>query len=300
MRKSQYAMEFVILASVMILVILGFFALTSSRVLEAKDEGNKKIAENIADLVYREIETAKSVNNGYARVFTVPKTVNGVTYIINLTDNRELIVNYLGSEYIRFVPSNVSGNLSVGSIEIKKLNGIIYLRGISECNDHTDNDGDGLIDMLDPGCSDPLDNDESNCGDNVCTGSENCASCTFDCGACPIILFQVKNSLSTIIRFDNNGNAILKGTLQQNTIPQATSDDEFIINDNNGNNVAIINMVTGNMVIKGSLNENQQTLNPSPSGSNFVVKNSDGATVSYIDDLGNFFLKGALIQNGNL
>ena len=131
MPKSQSAVEFVVLASFMLLVILGFFAFTSSRVLEAKDEGNKKIAENIADLVYREIETAKSVNNGYVRVFTVPKTVNGVTYTINLTDDRELIVNYLGYEYVRFVPSNVTGNLSVGSIEIRKSNDVIYLRNIS-------------------------------------------------------------------------------------------------------------------------------------------------------------------------
>lgn len=131
MRKSQSAIEFVVLASFMLLVILGFFALTSSRVLDAKEEGNKKIAENIADLVYREIETAKSVNNGYTRIFTVPKTVNGVTYTINLTDNRELIVNYLGYEYIKFVPSNVTGNLSIGSIEIRKLDDVVYLRNIS-------------------------------------------------------------------------------------------------------------------------------------------------------------------------
>ena len=131
MRKSQYALEFVILASIMVLAILGFFALTSSRVLDAKEEGSKKIAEDIADLVYREIETAKSVNNGYTRVFTIPQTVNGVTYAINLTDNRELTVNYLGYEYVKFIPSNVSGNLSAGTIEIKKLAGVIYLRGLS-------------------------------------------------------------------------------------------------------------------------------------------------------------------------
>lgn len=299
MRKSQSAIEFVILASFMLLVILGFFALTSSRVLEAKEEGNKKIAENIADLVYREIETAKSVNNGYIRVFTVPKTVNGAAYTINLTDNRELIVTYLGYEYIRFVPSNVSGNLSVGSVEIKKLDDVIYLRGISECNDKIDNDGDGLIDMLDPGCSDPADNDESNCGDSVCTGNENCARCIIDCGQCPVTEFEVKNSLSTVIRFYGDGNVILKGTLQQNTIPQATSDDEFIIRDSNGNNVAVINMATGNMFIKGTLQENQLTLNPSPTSSNFIVKNSDGIVVAYIDELGNFLLKGHLTQNGN-
>jgi hypothetical protein len=32
----------------------------------------------------------------------------------------------------------------------------------SQCSDLVDNDGDGLIDMADPGCADPADNDESN------------------------------------------------------------------------------------------------------------------------------------------
>jgi len=67
---------------------------------------------------------------------------------------------------------------------------------LTECVDNVDNDGDGDIDVNDPGCwenqfdpstYDPLDNDESNCGDFVCEGSDMDPGnwCVFDCGTPP-------------------------------------------------------------------------------------------------------------------
>lgn len=125
--KSQSAMEFVVLASFMLLVILGFFAVTSSRLLDAKEEGNRKIAEDIAALAYNEIEITKSVNDGYIRIFAMPQTVNGINYSISVIDNRELIVSYLGHEHVRFLPSNVTGNIIKGNNKISKNNGVTFL-----------------------------------------------------------------------------------------------------------------------------------------------------------------------------
>ena len=127
LQKSQSAMEFIVLASFMLLVILGFFAVTSSRILEAKEEGDRKIAEDIAALAYNEIEIAKSVNDGYIRNFVMPQTVNGVNYSISITDNTELVANYLGIEHVKFLPANVTGNITKGNNKISKSNGVIFL-----------------------------------------------------------------------------------------------------------------------------------------------------------------------------
>lgn len=130
-KKSQSAVEFVVLASFMFLVILSLLAIISSTVIEAKEEGSRKIAGDIAEFVYKEIETAKSVRDGYMRIFYVPQAVNGINYYINITDSRELTVNYLDNEHVRFLPSNVSGNLSKGPNQIRKINGVIYVQPVS-------------------------------------------------------------------------------------------------------------------------------------------------------------------------
>jgi len=126
-QKSQSAIEFIVLASFMLLVIVGFFAVTSSKVLESKEEANRQISQDIAEFAYKEIEIAKSVNDGYTRTFVMPQTVNGVNYNITIIDNRELIVNYLEHEYVKFLPSNVTGDITKGSNKISKSNGIVYI-----------------------------------------------------------------------------------------------------------------------------------------------------------------------------
>jgi len=302
MPKSQSAVEFIVLASFMLLVILGFFAVTSSRVLEAKDEGDRKTAEDIAELAYREVEIAKSVNDGYIRVFSIPQTVNGVNYTINITDNRELSVNYLGNEYVRFLPSDVIGNISKGFNQISKIKGIIYISLFEppqECGDLLDNDLDGKIDLEDAGCANEKDKDETNCGDSICEGGETCVLCNSDCGVCPFPSFiYFRNTGSNVAKLDAYGNVVLKGSFQHNFNPNPGGNDEFIVYSG-GEPVAMINLNNGKMFIKGYIYQNQVNLSPSPPDTDFIVKNSNEATIAYIDNSGNLYLKGRLTQNSN-
>lgn len=111
--KSQSAIEFVSLATFMFMVMVVVFALVGSNLSEAREQANQQIAEDIASLVYREIEIALSVNCGYARTFEVPKSVNGADYNIGIVDNRELTVDYLGYEHVKFLPLFIAGELKI-------------------------------------------------------------------------------------------------------------------------------------------------------------------------------------------
>lgn len=168
----------------------------------------------------------------------------------------------------------------------------------TQCNDNNDNDGDGRIDLNDAGCASLSDDDETNCPDNICEGPETCLTCRLDC--CPTLeILIMKNTISNVLSFAESGNVVLRGAFQRNTLPIPTSDDEFIVRDSSGANVAIVNLVTGNMVIKGDLLENQASLIPPEASSDFIVKDSNGNVISYIDEQGNFHLKGTLMQRGN-
>jgi len=50
-----------------------------------------------------------------------------------------------------------------------------------ECDDGSDNDGDSAIDYNDSGCASPTDDDETDCGDGVCEGGETYVTCPADC-----------------------------------------------------------------------------------------------------------------------
>ena len=125
--KSQFALEFIVLIAFMFLIFVGFFAVVSARILEAKEGENKQIAQSLANLVFDEIKLANSAANGYSRTFNVPSKIKGNTYAISIASNRELTVNYLGNEHVIFLPGNVQGNVNFGQNAISKPNGTVFL-----------------------------------------------------------------------------------------------------------------------------------------------------------------------------
>jgi hypothetical protein len=108
------------------------------------------------------------------------------------------------------------------------------------------------------------------------------------------MVFRVLNaSAAPVALIDEQGNLFLKGTLTSGT-PQASSNDEFRVKNQSNNDVAIIDMVTGNMVIAGTNHENQTDLS---SATNFIIKTWQNAVVAYIDASGNLYLKGKVYPN---
>lgn len=307
-KRAQFTLEFIVLIAFMFTVFLVAMGVITSKILDAREAERQQVAESIATLARSEIELAASVSDGYRREFRLPKLIDGNTYDIEVLGNREIVVNYIDKEYVAFLKVNVYGPIGPGLNVISKIGGVIYLDYLQpavECEDSMDNDGDGYCDFSassctdgsvpgDAGCTSELDPDESDCGDNVCEGSESWPAC-IDCPADDLLLMK---QISDAIKFDEEGAVFLKGTLTENTESFTTTlDDEFVFNDAQGSSVAIINLVSGNMLIKGSLFENQAALNP-PAGNNFVVKNYRGEVVSYIDESGNFYMKKALTENG--
>jgi len=298
MKKAQFATEFLILLSFMFIAFMILLAVTTNIFGSIKEGENLEAAQDVASVVKEEIDLANTMPDGYQRTFALPKKLRGNNYSVRIIDNRELVVDFFDVEHVVFLPSNIVGNVSPGSIKISKSEGVVYLDSVAECNDAIDNDNDGLIDLSDVGCFGLSDNDETNCGDNVCEGPESCFSCSQDCGICPSPGELLFKNINNTVKFDDKGNVILKGLLETNSDTTPTSSDEFILKDGSSN-IAIINLITGNMFIKGNLFENQETLSPSNSSNDFIVKNNLGNIIGYFDESGNLYLKGTLIENGN-
>ncbi len=105
------------------------------------------------------------------------------------------------------------------------------------------------------------------------------------------------DSGANVAIFDDRGNLLLKGTMDPNTTHTATAEDEFIIEDLAGNELAIIDASDGNMYIDGTVYEDQVTLSPSSEDDNFIIEDSSGNTVAYIDNSGDLYLKGVWYED---
>jgi hypothetical protein len=107
------------------------------------------------------------------------------------------------------------------------------------------------------------------------------------------MVFRVLNASAVpIALIDEEGNLFLKGTLTSGTV-QASANDEFRVQAGS-QDVAIIDMATGNMVIAGTSHENQTDLS---GAGNFIIKNWQNNVVAYIDASGNLYLKGKVCPN---
>jgi len=112
--------------------------------------------------------------------------------------------------------------------------------------------------------------------------------------------FCVKNNSDEIVAwFDNLGNLFLKGTLTQQMTPTASANDEFRFQDSNSSDLAIIDTNSGNMYIDGTVYQNQSSPSPSEESDDFIIKDSNGEVVAYIDDSGDVYLKGELYDYSN-
>lgn len=125
--NAQFAIEFIVLIAFMFLIFVGVIAVVTSKVLEAKENERQAIAEDIATLAKNEIGLARSVSDGYSRIFNLPNKIEGNTYTIEIIDNRELVVNYIDKEYVLFLQENIVGNINPGTNTITKVNGVVNI-----------------------------------------------------------------------------------------------------------------------------------------------------------------------------
>ena len=130
MKKSQSSIEFVILIAFMLMVAVTFFAFTTNKISETSGDANIQLAEDIADIPFKEVMFAKTVSDGYSRVFTMPSQINNKPYQIAIIENHEIVVNFSGIEAVKFLPDNVSGYLTFGDHLITKEKGNITITPI--------------------------------------------------------------------------------------------------------------------------------------------------------------------------
>ncbi len=124
-KKTQGAIEFVIIFSAFLLFFVAFFSIIKMNMADKDLENERLIAQNVALDVQSEINLAAASSDGYYREFTVPQNIFGAEYEINVTDNRVFV--FIDDFSISYKVNNVTGLLRKGPNVIKRENGTVQL-----------------------------------------------------------------------------------------------------------------------------------------------------------------------------
>jgi hypothetical protein len=106
-KRGQSALEFLILAGFMFTASTMFLVVLSAQSdLMASQQRQQELAL-VAQTIHQEVLQAHRVHDGYARIFELPATANGIPYTVDLLSGREIIVRAGEEEYLMFLPTDV-------------------------------------------------------------------------------------------------------------------------------------------------------------------------------------------------
>jgi hypothetical protein len=134
-KKSQGALEFLLILLFLFIIISVMIYIVSKYSLDFQKSENDKIRDDFVKNILVESEIASKATPGYSRTYVVPEFINK-RYYINVTsgflllkdleygNNETYLYTFLGDVNITFIPTNSSSNVSY--IIFKKPNTISY------------------------------------------------------------------------------------------------------------------------------------------------------------------------------
>ena len=118
-------MELMIFVSIGLIILVTYFTFFFTQTKNYNLEKEKTLGQDVLEKVKSEIELADAVNDGYHRTFTLPQTLNGISYNITI-QNKELLVDTPNFNFVELIPE-VTGDIQKNQTIIKKEGNVIYL-----------------------------------------------------------------------------------------------------------------------------------------------------------------------------
>lgn len=139
-KKAQISVEFMLALVMGMLVVLGLLIIFGNKLHELNVEKKQQDAQSILQILEEEADFAKGAENGYTRTFSLPVTIDGEYYSLNLTDGT-LALDYLGMEFTQGFSYAVSGSLCLAAlneetrvIEVRKSENAVTLSSCPSCD----------------------------------------------------------------------------------------------------------------------------------------------------------------------
>ena len=123
--KAQISAEFFILVGLAFLIAIAFEIASLDQLNEFRIQKESDAVKGLALKLQREIFIASSVEDGYARTFDIPDTLEQINYSLT-TQNSTITVKSKNSLFIVSIPASI-GNVSKGTNKINKTGGVVHI-----------------------------------------------------------------------------------------------------------------------------------------------------------------------------
>lgn len=126
-KSGQSSIEFVLIAGLMFLILMGMVMAIQSRMSSAHTAGLYNSLDAMGNLISTEIRVADSIEGYYSRNFFLPEVVGGFNYSIGLYNKAEIVIEVEEIDYVIFLDYNVSGDIGKRWNTITNDNGYISI-----------------------------------------------------------------------------------------------------------------------------------------------------------------------------
>lgn len=137
--KAQVSFEFITSIAIGMLVVLALIVLFSNKLHDVVIDSRAEQVEAVLTMIDDEIVFAKGAIPGYTRRFTLPATIEGDNYSLNLTDGT-IAISYTGKDFTRGFSYRVNGSLcldvlneSTRVFEVKRTAAEVTLSSCPDC-----------------------------------------------------------------------------------------------------------------------------------------------------------------------
>jgi hypothetical protein len=99
-RRSQVSFEFIMIFTLVMFALGGFFYIINQRMSELAVQREENIMDALANSIVNEVVVASSVGNNYMRKFAIPIRILGEKYNISIEDN-DLVIRLIENDRVR-------------------------------------------------------------------------------------------------------------------------------------------------------------------------------------------------------
>lgn len=125
MKRGQGAIEFVVIFGALLAFFIIFFSIVQLNIADKNEDKERVIAQSVALDIQNEINIAAEASEGYIREFSIPQSILGKDYDVNILQGR---MHFDMEGYsTSYQVSNVTGSLIKGNNIIRKKNGEVTL-----------------------------------------------------------------------------------------------------------------------------------------------------------------------------